>query len=39
MYPSELQTNGRKWTTKEILEDVFNAIDQIIEIENDLNEN
>lgn len=36
MYPNELQTDGKKWTAKEILEEVFNAIDQIIEIEKDV---
>lgn len=39
MYPIELQSDGKKWTTKEILEDVFTAIEQIIEIENKKYEN
>ncbi len=30
MYPLSLQSGGKKWTTKEILEEVFNVIDQII---------
>lgn len=32
--PKELRTDGRKWTTEEILEDVANAIEQIHKKEN-----
>ena len=34
IYPKELRTNSKKWTTEEIFNDVACAIDQIIEYEN-----
>lgn len=33
MFPVELQTQGKKWTTEEIFEEVCCAIDQIIDFE------
>ncbi len=32
--PKDIRTNGKKWTTEEIFEDVVNAIEQIKEKEN-----
>lgn len=30
-FPNELQSNGKKWTTQEIFEEVKNAIEQLVD--------
>ena len=36
--PESIRTYGKKWTTKEIIEECKNAIDQIVEFEESLEE-
>lgn len=35
MFPSEIRTEGKKWTTEEIKQDVISVCQQLMEVKNE----